>query len=145
MAFRDENYEWGFMGLGTLILLGNAVLLGLYTFSCHSCRHVIGGRLRNFSANPIRYRVWTMVSRIKWQSWAVGRRCRCSPSPSPTSTCSCCRGAPSPTSASSDAASTRRAPHGARRVDCATVGLGEEADATRADEQTEDDQHDAPQ
>lgn len=64
MAFRDENYEWGFMGLGTVILLVNALLLGLYTFSCHSCRHVIGGRLRNFSANPIRYRLWTMVSRI---------------------------------------------------------------------------------
>lgn len=64
MAFRDENYEWGFMGLGTVILLVNAVLLGLYTYGCHSCRHVIGGRLRNFGTNPVRYRLWTGVSRL---------------------------------------------------------------------------------
>src|SRR6266536_1821900 len=33
--FRDG---WG-MGLGSLVLVVNAVLLALYTLSCHSCRH----------------------------------------------------------------------------------------------------------
>lgn len=42
----------------------NAVLPGIYTFSCHACRHVIGGPLRNFGAHPISYRLWTWVSRI---------------------------------------------------------------------------------
>src|SRR5687768_233105 len=38
LAFRDETGEWGHMGLGTMILLVNAVLLFLYSLSCHSCR-----------------------------------------------------------------------------------------------------------
>ena len=29
---------------------------------CHSCRHVVGGRLRHFSKHPVRYRMWTWVS-----------------------------------------------------------------------------------
>ncbi|MGI8682540.1 MAG: hypothetical protein ACR2JO_10525 [Mycobacteriales bacterium] len=55
--------RWGF-GLGTLVLLVNATLLWLYSLSCHSCRHVVGGRLRNFSRHPLRYRAWTFVSRL---------------------------------------------------------------------------------
>ncbi|TDD66587.1 hypothetical protein E1262_21460 [Jiangella aurantiaca] len=62
MAFKSPEGEWGHMGLGTLILVVNAVLLGLYSLSCHSCRHIIGGRLRNFSKHPVRYRAWGMVS-----------------------------------------------------------------------------------
>jgi len=31
------------IGLGTLVLAANVVLLGSYTFSCHSLRHLIGG------------------------------------------------------------------------------------------------------
>jgi hypothetical protein len=63
-GFRDETGEWGHMGLGTLILLANAVLLFLYSISCHSCRHIVGGRLNNFSAHPLRYRAWTWASRL---------------------------------------------------------------------------------
>jgi hypothetical protein len=63
-GFRDETGEWGHMGLGTLVLLVNAVLLFLYSISCHSCRHIVGGRLNNFSAHPLRYRAWTWVSRL---------------------------------------------------------------------------------
>jgi hypothetical protein len=54
LAFRDENYEWGHMGLGTLILLVNAILLGIYTYSCHSCPHALGGPLRHITRTPIR-------------------------------------------------------------------------------------------
>jgi hypothetical protein len=72
LAFRDENGDWGHMGLGTLVLLVNIVLIWLYTLSCHSCRHLIGGRLRNFSKHPVRYRLWTWVSRLnhKHPQWA---------------------------------------------------------------------------
>jgi hypothetical protein len=52
------------MGLGTLVLLVNAGLLWAYSLSCHSCRHIVGGRLRHFSKHPVRYRFWTTVSRL---------------------------------------------------------------------------------
>ncbi len=55
---------WGHMGLGTLVLVINAALLWLYSLSCHACRHAIGGRLKHFSKHPVRYRMWTMVSRL---------------------------------------------------------------------------------
>ena len=69
------------MGLGTLILLVNAVLLGAYTLSCHSCRHLCGGNLDVFSRSPRRHRVVAVGSRrlnarhmpIAWTS-LVGRR-----------------------------------------------------------------------
>jgi hypothetical protein len=32
--------------------------------SCHSCRHITGGRLKNFSRHPGRYWAWTQVSRL---------------------------------------------------------------------------------
>ncbi len=64
LAFRDEDGDWGHMGLGTVILLVNIVLIWLYTLSCHSCRHAVGGRLRHFSKHPIRYRLWTQVSKL---------------------------------------------------------------------------------
>ena len=52
------------MGLGTLIFIVNISLIWLYTLSCHSCRHAVGGRLRHFSKHPVRYRLWTWVSRL---------------------------------------------------------------------------------
>ncbi|UNO40124.1 hypothetical protein [Streptomyces sp. MST-110588] len=64
LTFRDEHYEWGHMGLGSLIFLVNIVLIWAYTISCHSCRHIVGGRLRHFSKHPVRYRLWGWVSRL---------------------------------------------------------------------------------
>ena len=64
MAFRDETGAWGHMGLGTVILLANAVLLALYSLSCHSCRHIVGGRINHFSRHPLRYKAWGLVSRL---------------------------------------------------------------------------------
>ena len=52
------------MGLGTLIMVVNVVLIWLYTLSCHSCRHIVGGRLRHFSKHPVRYKLWTWVSKL---------------------------------------------------------------------------------
>ncbi|MCU1657390.1 MAG: rane protein [Pseudonocardiales bacterium] len=62
-AFTGKDGGFG-IGLGTLIMLVNVVMLWTYTLSCHSCRHITGGRLRNFSAHPLRYRAWTFVSKL---------------------------------------------------------------------------------
>ncbi len=64
LAFRDTHDNWGHAGLGTLIMLVNIVLIWLYTLSCHSCRHIVGGRLRHFSKHPVRYRAWNFVSTL---------------------------------------------------------------------------------
>jgi hypothetical protein len=62
LAFRFPN---GFgLGLGTLILVANVSLLTLYTFSCHSCRHLCGGSLDSFVGKPLRYRLWRTVTRL---------------------------------------------------------------------------------
>jgi hypothetical protein len=66
VAFRFEKgsgHAFG-VGLGSIVLLLNAVLLWLYSVSCHSCRHIMGGRLTHFSKHPVRYRFWTVVSKL---------------------------------------------------------------------------------
>ncbi|MGH9117488.1 MAG: hypothetical protein ACRD0A_06310 [Acidimicrobiales bacterium] len=64
-GLRAFGFPDGFgMGLGTVILLVNAGLLGAYTLSCHSCRHVCGGYLDLFSRSPVRFRLWRFVSRL---------------------------------------------------------------------------------
>jgi hypothetical protein len=62
-AFRGRSGSFG-LGLGTLIMLANVILLWAYTLSCHSCRHITGGRLKNFSRHPARYWIWTQVSKL---------------------------------------------------------------------------------
>ena len=62
-AFHGKDGGAGF-GLGTLIIVINVVLLWAYTLSCHSCRHITGGRLKNFSRHPVRYWLWTQVSKL---------------------------------------------------------------------------------
>jgi hypothetical protein len=62
LAFHSPS-GFGF-GLGNVILVTNVILLWVYTLSCHSCRHVVGGRLKHFSKHPVRYWLWTQVSRL---------------------------------------------------------------------------------
>jgi hypothetical protein len=65
VAFRSNtSSQWGHMGLGTLVMVVNAVLLWLYSLSCHSCRHIVGGRLKHFSKHPIRFKAWGIVSKL---------------------------------------------------------------------------------
>ena len=52
------------LGLGSFVLIANAVLLWSYSLSCHSCRHIVGGRLNHFSKHPVRYRLWTWVGKL---------------------------------------------------------------------------------
>jgi hypothetical protein len=49
------------MGIGTLVLLVNILLLTTYTLSCHSLRHLAGGKLDCFSCATFgkpRYKAW---------------------------------------------------------------------------------------
>jgi hypothetical protein len=53
------------IGVGTLVLLVNIILLTIYLFSCHSLRHLIGGRLDCFSCsafNQTRHSGWRGLS-----------------------------------------------------------------------------------
>jgi hypothetical protein len=63
LAFHGSTGGFGF-GLGNIILTGNVIMLWAYTLSCHSCRHVVGGRLKHFSRHPVRYRMWSQVTRL---------------------------------------------------------------------------------
>jgi len=65
-AFRFNDPATGHakfgIGIGSLVLLGNAVLLGGYSFSCHSLRHLVGGVLDQFSRHPARKKVYDCVT-----------------------------------------------------------------------------------
>jgi hypothetical protein len=63
------------ISIGTLVLAATTTLLTLYTFSCHSLRHLVGGRLNCFSSSPIaqaRSRLWSWVTVLnkKHMLWA---------------------------------------------------------------------------
>jgi hypothetical protein len=70
VAFHGKDDGFGF-GLGNIVLLTNVVLLWAYTLSCHSCRHIAGGRLKHFSAHPVRYWFWTQVSKLNTRHMAL--------------------------------------------------------------------------
>ncbi|HEV8641069.1 MAG TPA: hypothetical protein VGV13_08225 [Methylomirabilota bacterium] len=62
LAFRFPD---GFgIGVGTLVMWVNVILLAGYTFSCHSCRHVCGGYVDVFSKAETRYRAWRFLTRL---------------------------------------------------------------------------------
>jgi hypothetical protein len=67
LAFRfpmpDGSVRFG-IGVGTLVMWANVILLAGYTFSCHSCRHVCGGHVDVFSRAQTRYRVWHFLTRL---------------------------------------------------------------------------------
>ena len=53
------------IGVGTLVLLVNVILLSLYFFSCHSVRHLFGGKLDCFSCvnfGGVRHSTWKNLS-----------------------------------------------------------------------------------
>src|SRR5215471_2631467 len=49
------------IGLGTLILAVNVVMLAGYTFGCHSLRHLVGGFLDQPSKAPVCQKAWQCV------------------------------------------------------------------------------------
>jgi hypothetical protein len=61
--------------VGTLVLLANVVLLSMYTFSCHSLRHLVGGGVDCFSCVALgqaRHNLWSGVTVLNrnHMSWA---------------------------------------------------------------------------
>jgi hypothetical protein len=63
------------VSVGSLVLAVNTALLTLYTVSCHSFRHLVGGRLDRFSRAPLgnlRHRLWSWASVLNEQHmfWA---------------------------------------------------------------------------
>ena len=75
MWFSDASGGVTFgIGIGTLVLALNVVLLGSYTFGCHSFRHLIGGVLDRMSERPLRKKTYdcsTCLNRVHEQiAWS---------------------------------------------------------------------------
>jgi hypothetical protein len=71
--FTDATGQVHFgMGVGTLVLTLNVVLLAGYTFGCHSLRHLCGGRINKLSECPMRSRLYGCVSAFnsRHMAWA---------------------------------------------------------------------------
>jgi len=68
---EDGTERFG-LGVGTLVLTINVVLLGGYTLGCHSFRHIMGGALKVFSKHPVQKKCWDCVSCLNHghQTWA---------------------------------------------------------------------------
>lgn len=56
-AFDFSNFSFG-VGVGSLVLLANVILLTGFTFGCHAFRHLIGGGKDCFSCHPVRKKGW---------------------------------------------------------------------------------------
>jgi hypothetical protein len=55
------------VSVATVVLLANVTLLGLYTFSCHSLRHLVGGNVDCFSCvafGQTRHQAWKCASKL---------------------------------------------------------------------------------
>jgi hypothetical protein len=60
-AGADGHEHFG-VGVGTLVLTLNVILLAGYTFGCHSLRHLVGGLFDVFSRHPARKKAYECVS-----------------------------------------------------------------------------------
>lgn len=52
-------------GIGSLLLVGNAILLSSYTLGCHAWRHLVGGKLNCFSCDGVseaRHGAWRFTT-----------------------------------------------------------------------------------
>jgi len=60
------------IGVGTLVLALNVVLLTCYTLGCHSMRHIVGGFLDQLSRHPVRKKAYDCSSCLnRWHmKWA---------------------------------------------------------------------------
>jgi hypothetical protein len=67
----DGGKQFG-MGVGTFVLLLNAVFLGCYTFGCHSARHLFGGVRDIMTGRPVTKKTYDCVSCLnRWHpKWA---------------------------------------------------------------------------
>lgn len=67
-AVVSFRFDGGFgVGVGSLVLTANVALLSLYTFSCHSLRHLVGGKVDCFSCSAsgrARHGAWRWVTAL---------------------------------------------------------------------------------
>ena len=64
-AIAATQFSDGFgIGVGTLVLTINVILLGSYTFGCHSLRHLVGGGCDVLSDKPVRQGLWNWVTKL---------------------------------------------------------------------------------
>jgi len=74
----DGSHAFG-IGGGSLAILASTSMLTLYTFSCHSLRHIVGGSVDCFScvvAGGPRLKTWGLVSLLNehhmaWAWWSL--------------------------------------------------------------------------
>jgi hypothetical protein len=73
--FADASGRETFgIGVGTIVLAVNVILLAGYTLGCHSMRHLAGGVLDRLSRAPVRKRAyvcssWLNRRHMRW-AWA---------------------------------------------------------------------------
>ena len=60
------------IGVGSLVLTLNVVLLGCYTLGCHSMRHIVGGYVDQLSRRPLQKKAYDCSSCLnRWHmNWA---------------------------------------------------------------------------
>ncbi len=72
-VYKATQFADGFgIGVGTLVLATNVLLLGAYTLGCHSLRHLVGGALDRPSEHPVRQACYFGCSRLnrRHMRWA---------------------------------------------------------------------------
>jgi hypothetical protein len=72
-AIKAMNFDGHFgIGVGTLVMVINPILLGSYTLGCHSLRHLVGGRIDEMSQSPVRKQAYDCVTCLnkKHMMWA---------------------------------------------------------------------------
>ena len=79
--FSDANGGTHFgIAIGSLVFLANICLLSLYTFSCHSWRHLVGGGVDCYSCSVMtktRFGLWQKISFLNERHglWAMMSLC----------------------------------------------------------------------
>jgi hypothetical protein len=55
------------IGVGTIVLIVNVLLLGGYTFGCHAMRHIVGGFKDEVSKSAVCDMAWECSSRLNYK------------------------------------------------------------------------------
>jgi hypothetical protein len=64
-AIQSYRFADGFgIGVGSLVLTLNTILIASYTFGCHSMRHIIGGRKDEVSKNGLQLACYNSCSAV---------------------------------------------------------------------------------
>ena len=120
------------IGVGTLVLAANVVLLGGYTLGCHSLRHLVGGRIDQLSKHPVQTPCYEGVQQAEPQPHEVGVGQPVLGGASATCTSGCARWGSGPTGGSSDGRSTRRVEHDVLVIGAGGAGLRAAIEAAAA-------------